>query len=583
MKKILFLVLGCSLLFAPSCEDFLQKNDPTNPTENTFWQSKNDFDMALTAIYARVRGGIYTRQTYYQSENLLSTFLSAFDTFSDNAVSGNVSIDGSEAVLKDIVAPSYMPGLTANVYSYAYACIERINIFLDKLEVFYSDKNNADYKQFKGEALALRGIMYHYLYVCYGEVPVVKEALTIETMYKEKSSREEVYKAAVDDFTDAIACLKAGETYSARPGHMTRDAAVAFRARTRLYHAYDASGKANSAEMTEILAELETITAKYSMSKDLLANFHSGSQANSPEIMFSLRFLKPSYRNQIDLFVGNMKTICPTRELVYAFPMADGTKYTPDPTVEAAMYPDIEAQGKEMDALREQLKKQGFKDEEIEKKVAEELKKRADALYAVYEKIFANRDPRLAKSIAHNNLYDFTGYLSDADSVVNGQGSQTYFNVYKLVTPITNKVSKAGGWNNGYSWEGDQDVVLMRWGHVLLMKAEAAFESGNTADAIKYINELRTPRGIAAITDLDRDALRNEIRIETCFEGLRYFDMKRWRILNNMNGKVQDPSIPESYKVVINPAHFDWPIPQSEILKARENGVDLKQNPGYAM
>ncbi len=583
MKKILFLVLGCSLLFAPSCEDFLQKNDPTNPTETTFWQSKNDFDMALTAIYARIRGGIYYAQTAYPSQNLLSTYLSFFDNFSDNAVSNSVTTDGSEAVLQDAISPSNMPGMTNDAYGYSYTCIERINIFLDKLEVFYSDKNNADYKQFKGEALALRGIMYHYLYVCYGEVPVVKEALTIETMYKEKSSREDVYKAVIADFTDAIACLKAGETYSAKPGRITHDATIAFRARTRLYHAYDASGKANTAEMTDILAELETIKATYTMSKDLLANFHSGSQANSPEIMFSLRFLKPSYRNQIDLFVGNWKTICPTRDLVYAFPMADGTKYTPDPTVEAAMYPDMEAQSKEMDALREQLKKQGLKDEEIEKKVAEELKKRSQALYAVYEKIFENRDPRLAKSIAHNNVYDFTGYLANADSVVNGETSLTYFNVYKLVTPITNKVSSAGGWNQGYGWQGDQDVVLMRWGHVLLMKAEAAFESGNTADAIKYINELRTPRGIVAITDLDRDALRNEIRIETCFEGLRYFDMKRWRILDKMNGKVKDPSLPKSYKVVINPAHFDWPIPQSEILKARENGVDLKQNPGYAM
>ncbi|MDE7134779.1 MAG: RagB/SusD family nutrient uptake outer membrane protein, partial [Rikenellaceae bacterium] len=70
-------------------------------------------------------------------------------------------------------------------------------------------------------------------------------------------------------------------------------------------------------------------------------------------------------------------------------------------------------------------------------------------------------------------------------------------------------------------------------------------------------------------------------RIETCFEGLRYFDMKRWRILDKMNGKIHDPSMPSSFKVVVNPAHFDWPLPQSEILKARENGVDLKQNPGY--
>ena len=52
MKKILFLALGCSLLFAPSCKDFLQKENPNSPTEAIFWQSKNDFDLALTGIYS---------------------------------------------------------------------------------------------------------------------------------------------------------------------------------------------------------------------------------------------------------------------------------------------------------------------------------------------------------------------------------------------------------------------------------------------------------------------------------------------------------------------------------------------------
>ena len=48
-----------------------------------------------------------------------------------------------------------------------------------------------------------------------------------------------------------------------------------------------------------------------------------------------------------------------------------------------------------------------------------------------------------------------------------------------------------------------------------------------------------------------------------------------------MNGKPRDPAMAGSFNVVINPAHFDWPIPLNEIIKAQENGVNLEQNPGY--
>ena len=111
------------------------------------------------------------------------------------------------------------------------------------------------------------------------------------------------------------------------------------------------------------------------------------------------------------------------------------------------------------------------------------------------------------------------------------------------------------------------------------MKAEAAFESGNTTAAEGYIKELRDRYNMPAISGLTQEQLRNEIRIETCFEGQRYFDMKRWRILKDMNGKKQDPH--SSITVVVNPNHFDWPIPWTEIEQAENNGVNLVQNPGY--
>ncbi len=544
MKKIIFLALGCSLLFAPSCKDFLEKNPTASPSEAIFWQSKNDFDQALTAIYTGIRGGISYNQAL--TTGYISSYLSFWDNMSDNSLEANTNVSGASVVLQDLITPSNYPSF-GDIYGHCYSNIARINIYLDRLDQFIEDKTNADYKQLRGEAVGLRGLLYYYLYVCFGEVPVTKEATTVETMYKDKSDREAVYKAVIDDFNEAAALLGTSDTYSNKPGRMTGAAATAFCARTMLYHAYDDKGVANKTEMAEILAKLNTITASYSLATDVLDNFHTSAQSNCPEIMFSLRYLKPTMRNQIDYLVGDQKAMLPTRDLVYDFPMADGNTAF-DPTT----VPNI--------------------DKMYDKSISD-----ADRL-TIYNAIFANRDKRLAKFITHNDVFDFSAYLADANKVTSGNKSATYFDVFKLVTPISND---EGGWNQGYDWQGDQDAVLLRWAHVLLMKAEAAFESGDPDAAKNYINQMRAGYGIPALTNIDRDILRREIRIETCFEGLRYFDMKRWRILGKMNGKVQDPSQPDAPKVIVNPAHFDWPLPQDQIEIYEANGYKLTQNPNY--
>ncbi|MDE6482491.1 MAG: RagB/SusD family nutrient uptake outer membrane protein [Rikenellaceae bacterium] len=546
MKKLIFLALGCSLLFAPSCKDFLEKNPTASPSEAIFWQSKNDFDQALTAIYTGVRGGISFKQSL--TTGYISSYISFWDNMSDNSIEANTNVSGASVVLTDQITPTYFPTF-GGIYSYCYSNIARINIFLSRLDEYFEDKTDESYIQLKGEAVGLRGLLYYYLYVCFGEVPVTKEAPVVENMYVDKSDREAVYKAVVEDFNEAATLLGTNETYMNRPGRMTGAAATAFCARTMLYHAYDDKGVAKKAEMEEVLTKLNTITAPYSLATDVLDNFHSSKQSACPEIMFSLRYLKPTMRNQIDYLVGDQKAILPTRDLVYDFPMADGNTAF-DPSTVANI------------------------DKMYDKTITE-----AERL-AIYDAIFANRDPRLAKFITHNDVYDFSAYLPDnvANAVTSGNNSATYFDVFKLVTPIDNA---EGGWNQGYDWQGDQDAVLLRWAHVLLMKAEAAFESGDETGAKNYINEMRRGYGIPELTSIDRDILRREIRIETCFEGLRYFDMKRWRILDKMNGKVQDPSMPNVSKVIVNPAHFDWPIPQDQIDVYEDNGHTLTQNPNY--
>ncbi len=69
--------------------------------------------------------------------------------------------------------PVQLPSF-GDIYGHCYSNIARINIYLDRLDQFIEDKTNADYKQLRGEAVGLRGLLYYYLYVCFGEVPVTK-------------------------------------------------------------------------------------------------------------------------------------------------------------------------------------------------------------------------------------------------------------------------------------------------------------------------------------------------------------------------------------------------------------------------
>ena len=51
MKKAKYYLLLALVVIMSGCDDFLEKNPPSKPSENTFWKQKSDLDMALTACY----------------------------------------------------------------------------------------------------------------------------------------------------------------------------------------------------------------------------------------------------------------------------------------------------------------------------------------------------------------------------------------------------------------------------------------------------------------------------------------------------------------------------------------------------
>jgi len=121
------------------------------------------------------------------------------------------------------------------------------------------------------------------------------------------------------------------------------------------------------------------------------------------------------------------------------------------------------------------------------------------------------------------------------------------------------------------------DFVLFRLAEVYLMYAEAMVEKGGgtTADAnaLKYVNTIRSRANVSPFTTLTRENVRKERRREMAFEGLRYFDVQRWKIGPEINGKL----IFGTNTIKWKDQFYLWPFSQSEL----DINTKLVQNSGY--
>jgi len=131
-----------------------------------------------------------------------------------------------------------------------------------------------------------------------------------------------------------------------------------------------------------------------------------------------------------------------------------------------------------------------------------------------------------------------------------------------------------------YSAYSQQDWVILRYADVMLLQAEIENElNGASQTVYENINAIRLRAGTSALPaglskEEMRERIRRERRVEMCFEGQRYFDLKRWKIAKEVLNAVVDGLITYRFE----DRHYLWPLPQTEIDKA--NGV-LVQNPDY--
>lgn len=539
MKKKIHILLAAVVLTATtSCEDFLQKDPPSTPSQSIFWQKKSDFESALTGCYSKMYSGEFSQT------------IPCLDGLTDNAIIQHE--EGTYGNVKTIAQGDLTPnkgGFVTGVYGNAYTAIARIHILMEHLDQYKGGDISVDERKFMmAQCKALRGYFYSWLYMCYKEVPVVITALDMDNMYQPKATRAQVLERVMADYNDAINELPDKlYTDAQTSGRFTVSAVKALKARVLLFDAYDNNGNALPEKMKEVVTLLQTIKG-YQLADRTRDNFLSDKQANSPEIMFSVRYLRPNLTNALDLYYGAWAAIEGTQDLVNAFECTDGKKWGESPLTvrpdESVLYSAA--------STRDQKK-------------------------AERNKIFQNRDRRLYESVNHSHYINFPepGYEGKTLDLGGGNVPQTGYSCLKLVQPTTEEI--------GYSTVSDADVVIMRYAHVLLMIAEAENEAnGPTKTALDAINAVRTrsdqPEIAAGISkDELRERIRNEWRVETCFEGLRYFQLKQWKLMDKLVNGQEDPAY-KGYIKVYKPAFEFFPLPQSEIDKA---GGILEQDPAY--
>ena len=147
-----------------------------------------------------------------------------------------------------------------------------------------------------------------------------------------------------------------------------------------------------------------------------------------------------------------------------------------------------------------------------------------------------NRDPRLLQTVcspeAGEHTYYLKGHPANIANIVNtgaGGSSSTGYSIAKFYNAAEHLAAHH---------QGTLDAPVFRFGEILLIRAEAAAELGTISqtDLDATVNKLRERAGFPAnsLTSLTLEKIQNERRVEMAFEDQRYFDLKRWRIADDV-------------------------------------------------
>jgi hypothetical protein len=571
MKKIklYFVLILFGMFTGISCEDYLDPEPDGRKTEKEIF---NNYQYALgyfADLYNQLPAGFHSigdETTGYAMEACATDEAE----HSDNASIVKKYNDGSWN--KQNFPDQY-------IYSKYYAALRKLSIFLENVDnaVFVEPNtynrnpeiNQVYQERMKAESFFLRAFYYFELVKRFGGVPIVPERhLTLDDELDiPRSSFDDCVKYIVANCDSAA--LRLPDSYSdiTLLGHATKASALALKSRMLLYAASPLFNESNERSKweTALNAAKDVLDIPgYGLlsNSEISGNqmFAVWSNVYNKEILFAMQYTNNNDLEYLDFpvgFEGGEGLTNPTQDLVNAFEMSNGRPITLDNSGYNPANP------------------------------------------------YNRRDSRLAYFIGYNgqtyNDRPVETYVGGLDGLNKDQyATKTgyYLKKFLNLTADLKENTKAVR----------RQWIHFRYAEILLNYAEAMNElygptvlpDGYLMTAKEAIDLVRRrvlmPVLPAAITQEEfRARVKNERRVELCFEGHRFWDVRRWkdgavfnqpvhgmRITRQVNGAQQVTYTYEEFEV--EKRVFDvtkmylMPIPQSEIIKSKDV---LKQNPNW--
>lgn len=545
----------------------------------TFWQTEDHARQAAVGMYAAMK------------EPWCFGMEFTFDMCSDLA-------DGTSPwsdVSRGDAFSSNSSGVQ-NHWQYLYELVHRANTVIRNVAGMPISQQTID--RVTGEARFLRAMAYFRMLNCWGGVPYYDETCDINEEFAHldapRCTADELRGHILDDLTDAIRKLPVSWDV-ADLGRATKGAAYALRGKVYLFNR----------QWDEAVADFEEIVYNktnnygYSLHPDYNDLFRLYNGRHSDEMIFSIQSIDGNtagYALDIVSYFGNKSTmrliagnrIVPSTTLVDMYENPDGSQFDWD-----NVFPGFNAGDSQM---RRRLMcvaiDQGST--EVTSTLGSDTTKVMDA--------YRLRDPRLCLNV----ITPYSHYLgTDA-------GSSPMDKQFVLADPTKGGapmeamafIRNSEGWNS-YFWRkwiptGNLDgywgeytrtpyeFPLIRLGDVLLMLAEAYNESGATDKAVIELNKVRERVGMPGLDsgpawlavngkeDMAR-RIRRERAFELAGEGQRYWDLKRWGLLEQSVKNATDIFGDLMYTRTYQERHQLWPIPLVEM----ERNLNLTQNPGW--
>lgn len=431
------------------------------------------------------------------------------DFISDNGYCNYDFINGASVARGDY-APT--DGLVNSFWTACYKMIQRSNDFLANVDRVKA-VSEANRNTMKSEVRFLRALAYHHLAMCYRDAPLITSPQTLADAKVPKNTYKELADFVINELNTITTGSELPVTVVA--GRVSKGAALALLARFYLYNKNYTEAAATAQKVIDLNV--------YNLSTAYPALFKITGET-SKDVIFAVQYAGPGLAAGVGAIFNGYFPAAPQVHTVVLPNLADDYYCTDGlPITKSPLY---NAQSTNL-----------------------------------------NRDPRFDATIVTTKSL-FRGAAITAANLAPTK--------YRL-----RKWADESALNSTNAFDNAQDFYVLRYAEVLLTRAEALLESGTyTEQAVRdLVNQVRTRATMPKVeavegTGLTKqqliDIVRHERRVETAFEGLRYYDLKRWDILKERAvdtymkiDKVQAPAIQNRMFTV--PKHNVWPIPQREI------------------